>query len=75
MLFFAIFSQIFTNFWDFSSRTEFGRLGHYQNISEIQKKSISETRENENFGKKRLSQGLIEQHVFNLKYFLKLFIF
>jgi len=42
----------------FASRDEFGRLGHYQNISEIRKKPISETRENKNFGKKRLMQGL-----------------
>jgi hypothetical protein len=42
----------------FANRDEFGRLGHYRNISKIQKKSISETRENENFGKKRLTQGL-----------------
>jgi len=33
----------------FASRDEFGRLGHYRNISEIWKKSISETRKNENF--------------------------
>jgi len=41
------------------SRDEFGRLGHHQNISKIQKKSISETRENKIFGKKRLTQGLM----------------
>jgi hypothetical protein len=35
----------------------FGKLGNYQNISKIQKTAISETRENENFGKNRLTQG------------------
>jgi len=56
---------IFANFsWKLGSEQvgtswdEFGRLRHYWNFSEIRKKSISETRENENFGKKRLTHGL-----------------
>ncbi len=36
----------------------FEKLGNYRNISEIRKTAISKTRENENFGKKRLTQGL-----------------
>jgi len=52
-------SELFSELsWVFRNFREFGRLGHYRNISEIQKKLISETRENENFGKNRLSQGL-----------------
>ena len=55
----ALHSELLTELSSrFSSRNEFGRLGHYQNISKIWKKSISETCENKNFGKNRLSQGL-----------------
>jgi len=44
----------------FASRDEFGRLGHYRNISKIRKKPFSETRKIENFGKKHLTQGLTD---------------
>jgi len=57
------FESVFESGRVFASRDEFGRLGHYRNISEIQKKPISETRENENFGKKRLTQGLSQNHL------------
>ncbi len=46
------------NFREFSRIFVKIRVGHYRNISEIRKKSISETRKNENFGKKCLTQGL-----------------
>ncbi len=59
-LIFENFSQKLGSERVFASRDKFGRLGHYKNISKIWKKSISETRENENFGKKRLTQGLTE---------------
>ncbi len=49
---------IFANFREFLRIFAKIRVGHYRNISEIRKKSISETRENENFGKKCLTQGL-----------------
>jgi len=47
-----------TNFGDFFTKNREKNHGNYQNISEIQKTAISETRENENFGKNRLTQGL-----------------
>ncbi len=46
-----------------TSRNEFEKLGHYRNISEIQKMAISKTREIKNFGKNRLSQGLNQIHI------------
>jgi len=49
--FFAIFSQKIAIF---ASLETFGKHRNYQNISKIQKTAISETRENKNFGKKRL---------------------
>jgi len=51
---FAIFSRKIAIF---ASSETFGKHGNYQNISEIRNTAIYETRENENFGKKRLSQG------------------
>jgi hypothetical protein len=51
--------QKFVIFAIFASSEMFEKLGNYQNISEIRKTAISETRKNENFGKKRLTQGLI----------------
>jgi len=43
----------FHNFFAiFASSEMFEKLGNYRNISEIWKTAISETRENENFGKK-----------------------
>jgi hypothetical protein len=55
-------SQIFANFRDFFTKiheNQEKKHGNYRNISEIQKTAISETRENKNFGKNRLMQGLI----------------
>ena len=51
-------TRSYTNFREFSRIFAKIRVGHYWNISEIRKKSISETRENVNFGKKCLTQGL-----------------
>jgi len=44
----------------FASSEMFEKLGNYQNISEIWKTAISETRENKNFGKKHLTHGLTQ---------------
>jgi len=62
-LIFAIFLQKLGSERVFASRDEFGGLGHYWNISEIRKKPISETREIENFRKKRLTQGLTAHQI------------
>ncbi len=50
----------------FASSEMFEKLGNYRNISEIRKTAISETRENENFGKKCLTQGLTRHSNFLL---------
>ncbi len=42
----------------FTSSEMFEKLRNYRNISKIRKTAISENRENKNFGKKRLTQGL-----------------
>jgi len=49
--------QKFAIFAIFASSEMFRKLGNYRNISEIRKTAISKTHENENFGKKRLTQG------------------
>ncbi len=54
---FAKKSQKFMIFAIFASLEMLGKLGNYQNISKIRKMAISETRKNENFGKKCLTQG------------------
>ncbi len=41
----------------FASSEMFEKLGNYQNISEIRKMAISETRKNKNFGKKTSNAG------------------
>jgi hypothetical protein len=44
-----------------------GKHGNYRNISKIQKTAISKTGENENFGKKCLTQGLrLSGHYFTV---------
>ncbi len=59
---FRIISKLFSvlrlpNFFPNFFR-EFKNFGFFRKISELRKPDISETRENEKFGKNRLSQGL-----------------
>ena len=55
---FAIFSRKIAKIAIVTSLEMFGKHGNFRNISKIRKMAISETRENKNFGKKRLTQGL-----------------
>ncbi len=49
----------------------FGKLGNYRNISEIKKNSISETCENENFGKNFFRSALCENNSTFYSYFTR----
>jgi hypothetical protein len=64
-------SRIFAIFSRKNCENRKKKHGNYRNISEIRKMAISETGENENFGKNRLTQGLSSQMGHTKKIFKK----
>jgi len=68
---FRDFRNFFAKIRVSASRNEFGRLEIFLKYFKIRKMAISETGENENFGKKRLTYGLslqnlLEAEIYNL---------
>jgi hypothetical protein len=64
-------SRIFAIFSRKNRENREKKHGNYRNISKIRKTAISETGENENFGKNRLTQGLSSQMGHTKKIFKK----